>query len=177
MKDSSTDTFTGIEPAPLPAPLRNRMLCAMIAAEQDTREDLDVECTLARLQPAPLPELFQKRCHTRMQQTQRSTHLRPYTHHSWWRMATVASIAIFGILGISITVHDTLGGAESQGLARRSVLERKGGDTVQWGEDGMPIRRYEVMYEDSFVLSGEDDTTLVIRVPNKTIVSVKGEVI
>lgn len=177
MTDSPTETITGMKPTPLPAALRNRMLRAMEEAGQQAREDLDVECALARLQPAPLPAALRSSCHARMQQARHSTTYRPYTRRTRWRVAAVACVAIVGVFGIGTTLQGMLGGAEAQGLAHRSVLERTGGDTVQWAADGAPVREYEVMYEDSFVLSGEDDTTLVIRVPNKTIVSVKGEVI
>lgn len=169
--------MTGLKPTPLPSGLRDRMLHAMEAAGQEAREDLDVECMLARLHPASFPSALRRRSIICMQQAQRSTVYRPYGRCAWGRMAAVACVAIMGIFGIATTLQGMPGGAEAQGLARRSVLERTGGDTVQWAADGAPVREYEVMYEDSFVLSGEDDMTLVIRVPNKTIVSVKGEVI
>lgn len=177
MTDSPTDSITGLMPTPLPANLRDRMLHAMEEAGQEAREDLDVECMLVRLKPRPLPNALRNNCLARMQQAQRSAVYRPYSRHSWGRMAAVACVALMGVFGIATTLQGMLGGAEAQGLARRSVLERTGGETVHWAADGNPVREYEVMYEDSFVLSGEDDTTLVIRVPNKTIVSVKGEVI
>lgn len=177
MTDSPTTPITSTTPAPLPAALRGRLLRAMNEAEQETREELDVECVLGRLQSAPLPAALQKTCRTRIQQARLNAAVPAYSRRSWWRMAAVACVAIMGVFGIGTTVHGMLGSAEAQGLARRNVLERTGGEQVQWGADGTPVRHYEVMYEDSFVLPGEDDTTLVIRVPNKTIVSVKGEVI
>lgn len=177
MTDSPTDSITGLMPTPLPTNLRGRVLHAMEEAGQEAREDLDMECILVRLQPRNLPTKLRNNSLSRMRQTQYGAVHRPYSRRSWGRMAAVACVAIMGVFGIASTLQGMLGGAEAQGLARRSVLERTGGDTVQWTADGAPVRKYEVMYEDSFVLSGEDDMTLVIRVPNKTIVSMKGEVI
>ena len=169
--------MTSMKPTPLPAALRMRMLRAMEEAGQETRDELDMECTLARLQPAPLPAALRSSCHTRMRHAQQSSVYRPYTRLSWWRMTAVASVIIMGVVGMGASIHGMMGGDAAQGLARRSVLERTGGNRVQWAADGDAVLEYEVMYEDSFVLSGEDDTTLVIRVPNRTTVNVKGEVI
>ncbi len=177
MKDFPTDSITGLVPTPLPAHLRDRMLHAMEESGQDAREDLDMECMLARLQARHLPTTLRNNSLSCMRQAQRSAVHRPYSRRSWGRLAAVACVAIMGVFGIATTLQEMTGGTEAQGLARRSVLERTGGKTVQWAADGAPVLEYEVMYEDSFVLSGGDNTTLVIRVPNKTIVSEKGEVI
>ena len=177
MTDTTTDPSTKCTPAALPAALRERVLRAMQEAGHEAREEHDLECTLARLQPAPLPAGMHARLHGQMQQARHSTGLRPYSSSVVWRKAAAACVTLLGVFGLGATVQGMLGTGEAQGLARRSVLERTGGETVQWGEDGDPVREYEVMYEDSFVLPEEDDTTLVIRVPNRTIVSVKGEVI
>ena len=46
--------MTSMKPTPLPAALRMRMLRAMEEAGQETRDELDMECSLARLQPCCL---------------------------------------------------------------------------------------------------------------------------
>ncbi len=177
MTDSPTDSITGLMPTPLPAGLRDRMLHAMEEAGQETREDLDMECLLARMQPTPLPTEVQMRSTTHMQKAQSSTNYRPYSKRKIWRISAAAGILMLGIWGVSTSLQSISGAEEPQGLVRRSVLERTGGDTVQWESNDTPMFQYDVMYEDSFVLTGEDDTTLVIRVPNRTTVSVRGEVI
>lgn len=177
MTDTDTVSATKLTPAPMPPDLHNRMRQAIQEAEISAKEDFEMECLLSQLQPAAVPVPLLRACQTHMQQTRRITAHCPYTQRSWWRTAAVACVVLVGILGPGSSLLGFLEKTEAQGLAHRSVLERTGGETIQWSADGAPMREYEVMYEDSFILSGEDDTTLVIRVPNKTTISVQGELI
>lgn len=177
MTDTTTGSRTGISPTPMPDGLRRRMLGAMQQASNETHEDFEQECKLKRLYPASIPDKLKATCHRHMRQAQQASLHHPYPTRIWWRAAAVACVAIAGVCGIGSSVLSALGADDAQGLAHRSVLERTGGETVKWAANGVPMRQYEVMYEDSFVLAGEDDTTLVIRVPNRTTISVKGEVI
>ncbi len=177
MTDSDTATATKLAPAPLATELRERMLRAMQETETEVTEDLEMECRLAQLQPAPLPAALYERYTRQMQTAQRSTAHRPYSSRLVWRMAATAGVILLGVCGVSTTLQSIQGEDAAQGLVRRSVLARSEGNTIQWEGNDTALRQYEVMYEDSFVLTGDDDTTLVIRVPNRTTVSVWGEVI
>ena len=63
---------------------------------------------------------------------------------------------------------------DNQGLVSRNVIDARGTSRVEWRHGQAPVRHYEVVYEDAFVLDA-DDTTTVIRVPNRTDVEVEEE--
>lgn len=162
-------------PAALSAALRGRLLSAMNAEARQSREERETECLLALLSPAPLSVTFRARLSGLLRRTARSVKPAPAVYRRPLFRWAVAAAMVLLCVPVSMSLFGTA--AAQPGLASRSVLERTGGDDIIWQENGDPVRRYDVVYEDSLILPGEDDTTLVIRVPNRTTVHVKGEVI
>ena len=163
-------------PAALPAELQSRLLGAMQQASAEERECREMEQLLRRLRPAEVPTRLAGKLGVQMyveaQQSRGSARRRGY----WWRGGAAAAAALMLMLGSGALFMPGSAVAEGndQGLMSRNVINSRGIDKVEWRRGEAPVRHYEVIYEDAFVLDA-DDTTTVIRVPNTTEVEVEEE--
>lgn len=163
-------------PAALPAELQSRLLGAMQQASAEERECREMEQLLRRLRPAGVPTRLAGKLGVQMyveaQQSRGSARRRGY----WWRGGAAAAAVLVLMLGSGALFMPGSAVAEGndQGLMSRNVINSRGIDKVEWRRGEAPVRHYEVIYEDAFVLDA-DDTTTVIRVPNTTEVEVEEE--
>ncbi len=63
------------------------------------------------------------------------------------------------------------------GLTSRHVVKTEVTSEVEWQEKDKPVRSYEVLYEDSFVMEQSEDLTIVIHVPTRVQVELEEELI
>ncbi|MBQ2814213.1 MAG: hypothetical protein IJE66_04310 [Akkermansia sp.] len=171
----------GVTPSAMTPELRSRLLSAMQEAGDETREFMHEESLLRCLAPAPMPGVVRSRVGVRMHlnalNVRRS--LRYGTTRGWRRVAAAAALLALCCTGggwvlVSDAVADT---ASNQGVVSRSIIETRGGDTVRWGADAVPVHCYEVTYEDTFVMDAESDMRVMVSVPNRTEVIVPADVL
>lgn len=173
--NASTEIDTNAtRPAALPAALQERLLAAMQQASDEERECREVEQLLHRMQPAPMPAHLVGSLGVQMyveaQQNRGLGRRRSY----WWRGGAAAAAALV-LCGTGLTLllpGRAVATDDTRGLVSRNIIDSRGTGRVEWRRGEAPVRHYEVIYEDAFVLD-TDDTTTVIRVPNKTEVLVE----
>lgn len=158
-------------PTPLPADLQNRLLAAMQQAADEEQECRETEQLLRRLRPAAMPAHLVGHLGVQMYVEAQRNHS-PRLRY-WLRGgAAAALLALFAAGGALILPGNAVAEAENQGLVSRNVIESRGTHRVEWRRGEAPVRHYQVLYEDAFVLD-EGETTTVIRVPNTTEVEVE----
>lgn len=163
-------------PSALPAELQARLLGAMQQASDEERECREMEQLLRRLRPADLPSRLAGHLGVQMyveaQQSRSTGRRRSY----WWRGSAAAAAAVALLVGGGALLMPGSAVAEGndQGLVSRNIIHSAGTNRVEWRRGEAPVRHYQVIYEDAFVLDA-DDTTTVIRVPNTTEVEVEEE--
>lgn len=164
-------------PAALPAELQARLLGAMQQASSEERECREMEQLLRRLRPADVPARLVGRLGVQMyveaqQSRQSATRRRSYR----WRgsAAAAAALALMVGGGALLLPGSAVAEGDDQGLMSRNIINSRCTNKVEWRRGEAPVRHYEVIYEDAFVLD-TDDTTTVIRVPNTTEVEVEEE--
>lgn len=158
--------------AALPAGLQTKLLAAMQQAADEEHEFRKVEQVLHRMRPAELSSRLVGRLGVQMyltaQQKRHSGHWR-----AWLRGgAAAAALALCVGSGALLLPGSAVAEGNDQGLVGRNVIDSRSTGKVVWRRGEAPVRHYQVIYEDSFVLE-EDDTTTVIRVPNTTEVEVE----
>lgn len=173
MNTNSPDFDTaGTTPVPLPPGLQSRLLTAMQLASDEECECREMEQLLRRFKPAAMPVRLAGQLGGQMYvEAQQNKQRRGY----WWRGGTAAAAALMlCATGISLFMPG-MAVAEAdanQGLVSRNIIDARTNGRVEWRRGEAPVRHYEVIYEDAFVLDAEDGTT-VIRVPNTTQVEVE----
>ena len=176
MDEISTDIdAAATKPAAMPAALQSRLLAAMQQAADEEHECREVEQLLRRLCPAPMPARLVGQLGVQMyveaQQTTRRGRRRAY----WGRGGAAAAALALCCTGLALLVPgNAVAESDNQGLVSRNVIDARSTGRVEWRHGEVPVRHYEVVYEDAFVLEAEDTTT-VIRVPNRTEVEVEEE--
>ena len=172
MKTSATDFDTAdTHPAPLPAALQERLLAAMQQASDEESGCREMEQLLRRMRPAALPARLTGRLGVQMYvEAQQKRRRRSY----WWRVGTAAAALVLCASGMTLLMPGTaVAEADAnQGLVSRNIIDARSSSRVEWRRGEAPVRHYEVVYEDAFVLEA-DDTTTVIRVPNTTQVEIE----
>ncbi len=164
-----------IPPAPLRPELAERFLSAMQGAAAEQGGD-KLERHLRRLKPAPIGEGRQQVWFRAMS---RGNNHRSYQTgwRSLYRWSAAAALFVLCTSGSFLMMNGSASATMVSGLACRSVLESRAGDAVQWQEGQPALRSCEVLYEDSFVLDGEEESTITVRVPVRTQVMIEEEVI
>ena len=176
MDEISTDIdAAATKPAAMPAALQSRLLAAMQQAADEEHECREVEQLLRRLSPAPMPARLVGQLGVQMyveaQQTTRRGRRRAY----WGRGGAAAAALALCCTGLALLVPgNAVAESDNQGLVSRNVIDARSTGRVEWRHGEVPVRHNEVVYEDAFVLEAEDTTT-VIRVPNRTEVEVEEE--
>lgn len=177
MTTPSDFTPQSTTPAALPAELQARLLGAMQLAAAEERECREMEQLLRRLRPADVPTRLAGKLGVQMYveaQQSRGASLR----RGYWRRGSAAAAAAVLLLmlggGAFLVPGSAVAEDAEQGLVSRNVINSRSTDKVEWRRGEAPVRHYEVIYEDAFVLDA-DDTTTVIRVPNTTQVEVEEE--
>lgn len=177
MDTNSTDIDAATtRPAAMPSALQARLLAAMQQAADEEHECREVEQLLRRLKPAAMPARLVGQLGVQMYveaQQQAGAEARRY---GWWRGAAVAGLTavLVAAVGVPLLVpENAVAEADGQGLVSRNVIDARGAGRVEWRHGAAPVRRYEVIYEDTFMLEDEGDTTTIIQVPNKAEVEVE----
>ena len=174
MDEISTDIdAAATKPAAMPAALQSRLLAAMQQAADEEHECREVEQLLHRLSPAPMPARLVGQLGVQMYvEAQQTTH-RSRRRAYWGRGGAAAAALALCCTGLALLVPgNAVAESDNQGLVSRNVIDARGTGRVEWRHGEVPVRHYEVVYEDAFVLEAEDTTT-VIRVPNRTEVEVE----
>lgn len=158
-------------PAELPEALQKRLLAAMQQASDEEQECRETEQLLRRLRPAEMPARLVGQLGVQMYVEARQS--RSPRRRYWLQgSAAAAVLALFATGGMLMMPGSAVAENENQGLMSRNVIEAKDTRKVEWRRGEAPVRHYEVIYEDAFVLDA-GDTTTVIRVPNTTKVEVE----
>lgn len=169
--DFKTESTT---PAPLPEVLQSRLLAAMNQAADEERDCREMEQLLRRLRPSALPAGLAGRLGVQMY-VESSRNERPARRSYWLRgsAAVAAALLVFAVSGVAFMLPGSaVAENENQGLVSRNIIESRSTNRVEWRRGEAPVRHYQVIYEDAFVLDDEGTTT-VIRVPNTTEVEVE----
>lgn len=172
---SSDDTHLDtVKAAPLPEALHARLLAAMQEASAEEAALRRTEEELHRLSPAAMPLHMMGRLGMNMYVAAAKPKRRLGDYR--WLYHTAAAI----LLCCTITGFALYGNAAAdsapQGLVTRGVLDSHEDETVIWNEDSTPMRSYEVIYEDYFVME-DDDATITVRVPNTTQITIPAEIL
>lgn len=174
MDDISTDIdAAATKPAAMPAALQGRLLAAMQQAADEEHECREVEQLLRRLSPAPMPARLVGQLGVQMYVEAHQTTHRSRRRAYWGRGGAAAAALALCCTGLALLVPgNAVAESDNQGLVSRNVIDARSTGRVEWRHGEVPVRHYEVVYEDAFVLEAEDTTT-VIRVPNRTEVEVE----
>lgn len=172
---SSDDTrLDSVTAAPLPEALHARLLAAMQNASAEERALRSTEERLRRLSPAAMPLSMMGRLGMNMYVAAAGQENRR-TGYGWLHHSAAAALVCCAVAGFALYGNATAG-PEPQGLVTRGVLDSHENDTVIWNGDATPMRSYEVIYEDFFVME-DGDTTVTVRVPNTTRITVPAEIL
>lgn len=172
---SSDDTrLDSVTAAPLPEALHARLLAAMQNASAEEVAMRGTEERLRRLSPAAMPLGMMGRLGMSMYVAAAAHKGRP-ADYRWLHHSAAAALVCCAIAGFAL-YGNAAADPEPQGLVTRGVLDSHENDTVIWNEDATPMRSYEVIYEDFFVME-DDDTTVTVRVPNTTRVTIPAEIL
>ncbi len=173
-------TPSNISATALPAELNSRLAAAMTAASNEVRSTIQIEQLLKRFSPATMSLSTQ----IRNQQAIKQARSKKASRHAFfprnWTTGLAAllcvSILSTAIISMSQFKDGTTSAAFENSLVSRNVIESKPVQDLQWKHGESPQRSYEVLYEDSFVIKN-DNTTIIITVPNKTRVSIEESVL
>lgn len=177
------DKLTGTcKAAPISAALHNKLLGAMMAAKTEVNRDAEVEAALHRLAPAPLTVPQQARLDVALIDAKvlpkaRFRRKSSYASVAVWQKAAALIVLFCLCIGFivqhfELNLNPAANNLAGFGLASRRVFNAKPVRDIKW--DGVQSRgEYEVLYEDSFVYSGDDDVTIIVTVPNRTTVSME----
>lgn len=167
--------------APISDALHNKLLGAMLSAKVEVNRDAEVEAALRRLAPAPLSAPQQARLDVALidAKVMPQTYSRKpaYARFGLWQKAAALVVLFcvcvgFIIQHFELNLNPDASNSPAFGLASRRVFNAKPVREIKW--DGVQSRgEYEVLYEDSFVYSGDDDVTIIVTVPNRTTVSME----
>lgn len=166
------DTAAAV-PAPLPETLQSRLLTAMFQAAGEEKECREMEQLLRRMSPSALPARLAGRLGVQMYVEALQKRRGGYRRYllKGGAAAAAALVLMAGVVSLLVP-GSAVAKNESQGLVSRNIIESRSTNKVEWRRGEAPVRHYQVIYEDAFVLDSEDVTT-VIRVPNTTQVEVE----
>ncbi len=173
MKD--VPKITAMPAAALRPELAERFLAAMQAASAEEGRN-GLEYRLRNLRPAPVGEERSRTWLTSMQGIAASR----FSLAAWRRFSRWGAAAALFVLCSSVSLLLVGGGIaadEPSSLVCRSVIDSREEEAVQWQEGQVALLPCEVLYEDSFVLDGDDDCTITVRVPVRSRVLLEEEVI
>ncbi len=164
-------------PAPLRPELAARFLSAMQAASAEEAGD-ELERCLRRLRPASVGD---RRSSAWLERMRGAAVCRSSRHGGWAQFSRWSTAAALFVLcasgGVLMLNSSALATEPTGGLACRSVMEARTGGEVMWHEGQTALRSCDVLYEDSFVLDGDEGSTITVRVPVRTRVMIEEEVI
>ncbi len=174
-KMSEEQVFSAMAPAALRSDLTGRFLSAMQHASAEEGED-ELELRLRRLRPAALGPVRSQEWLLSMQGALTCR----YSRGAWYslrRWGAAAALFVLCSAGGLFMVNSSAWATVPSGLACRSVIDSRTGNAVHWQEGQTALRPCDVLYEDSFVLDGEENSTITVRVPVRTRVMIEEEVI
>lgn len=160
-------------PAPLPEALQKRLLAAMNQAAGEEQVCREMEQLLCRFRPADLPVRLAGQLGVQMYVEAQQA--KKHSNRRYWLRggaAAAAALVLFAAGGAMLVPGSAVAENENQGLVSRNIIESRSTGKVEWRRGEAPVRHYQVIYEDAFVLDA-GDTTTVIRVPNRTEVEVE----
>lgn len=172
---SSDDThLDSVKAAPLPEALHARLLAAMQEASAEEAALRRTEEELRRLSPAAMPLHTMGRMGMSMYLAAAERKGR-FANYRWLHHAAAAVLLCCTITGFAL-YGSAVADSEPQGLVTRGVLDSHEDETVTWNEDSTPMRSYEVIYEDYFVME-DGDATITVRVPNTTQITIPADIL
>ncbi len=176
---NSQDKLNAVSPASLPPGLSGRFLTAMLAASRQPESEDELTRRLRRLKPARLGAQRESRLHRVLETRQlQPVHLLRYGWQHLCRWAGAAAVlALLGTAAVLMIPGNAAASVELSGYAGRSIIFSEAGDEVQWQDGQVPLRSYDVTYEDALIIEGEDNMSIEVRVPNRTTVMIEDEVI
>lgn len=168
----------GVTPAPLNPALKARLLENMQSAAADVSEFRREEELLLRLRPSAVEPGLQDRVGLRMYLSATEIRRAHMYARSYWRKVTAAAVLVMSCgLGLGLTLRNDAVADTSQAVTSRSIIETRGGDSIRWDADAVPVQSVEVTYEDSFVMDAAEDMKVMVTVPNRTQVMVPADLL
>ncbi len=174
MNTTDEQPLATMTPSALRPELAERFLAAMQHASADEGVD-ELESRLRRLSPTPLGQERSRRWLVSMQAAPTV-----YRRSTWYRFSRWSAAAAFFFLCSAaglLMVNSSASATVPTSLAYRCVIDSQAAEAVQWHEGQTALRRCDVLYEDAFVLDGEEGSTITVRVPVRTQVLIEEEVI
>ncbi len=174
MNETTEFPIPGTKPAAMPAGLQNRLLAAMQEAAGEEKECRETELLLKRFQPAPLSMRLAGHLSAAAGIASQQSRTQSRGYAGWQRgaVAAAAALLLFAAGGSLLMPGSAVAQGENQGLVSRNIIDSRSMGQVEWRRGEAPVRHYQVIYEDAFVLDS-DGTTTVIRVPNQAEVEVE----
>lgn len=165
--------LNGMKAALLPPALEKRLLAAMCTASAEEEALQRTEAQLRRLTPAPVPLGALGRMGVAMYMAAAAKRIRErWLHHA------AAVVAVCCVAGGICAINTAVAVNAPEGLVSRSVIDTHDNQRVNWSEDGLPTRTYDVIYEDTFVLSDDENgATYTVRVPSTISVTVPEDIL
>ncbi len=173
------EELKAVSPSGLPPVLSERFLTAMLAASQQPEAEDELVGRLRRLKPARLGA----RRESRLRRVLKTQQLQPerLLRYGWQHLCRWAgAAAVLALLGTAVVLMmpaPAAASAEVAGYAGRSIILSQAGDEVQWQDGQVPMRAYDVIYEDALIIEDEDNMSIEVRVPNRTTLLLEDEVI
>ncbi len=163
-------------PAALRPELTERFLFAMQQAAEE-QGGSELEGRLRRLRPAAIGMARQQSWACAMQAAAAPRYSRRSVWSRFSRWSAAAALFILCTSGSLLVMNSSAQATVPAGLACRSLMETRAADEVQWQDGTRALRSCEVLYEDSFILDGEEGSTITVRVPVRTQLLLEEEVI
>ena len=169
--------LNGMKAALLPPALEKRLLAAMCTASAEEAELQRTEAQLRRLTPAPVPLGALGRMGVAMYMAAAAKRIRGFAGKRWLHHAA-AVVAVCCVAGGICAINTAVAVNAPEGQVSRSVIDTHDNQRVNWSEDGLPTRTYDVIYEDTFVLSDDENgATYTVRVPSTISVTVPEDIL
>lgn len=175
MEDSDRKTM---RPASLPGELRTRLLAAMRRESCRTDDWSADERILRRLHPVPVPKSTAAAVRSDMYRETARCYRRRVAWAAYRMLGGAAAVLLLCVAGWAMmNAGESPAVSSGVGLVARSVVDARVSDTVRWTEDDQPVLTCDVLYEDSFVMGDVGNSTIVVRVPNRTRVEMQEDMI
>lgn len=185
MEKTDTTGIEGLQAAALPLALKDRLLSAIAQTTQDVEAELAEEkaflSQLKQLSPSPLSNKLEAKIlksiaspdAARTQERKQSGKLaytRWYSQRSNLALVACIILAALCLPLLKPQLKEALGlrdSAAAQGFISRNVIFKEPAGKLQWTDDQVAERSYDVLYQDAFVFHKDKNTSIIIQVPNQ----------
>jgi len=195
MEKNNTIDIKDLPATPLPAALKNRILTAIAQTTADVEHEIAEEkafiSLLKQLSPSPMScdqkaVILQSIISTNTTENLKGNESSKIAYGAWYskksNLALVASV-IFAALLLPLLkpqLKEVLGlnnNIAAQGFTSRNIISKKPAGKLQWKDNHVVERSYDVLYQDAFVFRKDKNTSIIIQVPNMQRLTFQEEII